>query len=126
MNYTATLWEADGGATTRSKVQVSRTSDRERRRGMTIEEPLLSVVVTSRNDDHGGSLLRRMQTFVNCLVGQCKRHRLSAELVVVEWNPPADRPRLARALRWPADTGPCSVRVVEVPAGLHRRFKHAE
>src|SRR5437763_8768684 len=89
-------------------------------------EPLLSVVVTSRNDDHGGSLLRRMQTFVNALAGQCQRHGLAAELVVVEWNPPADRPRLAAALRWPADAGPCRVRFVEVPAAVHRRFRHSD
>src|SRR5437763_8576922 len=89
-------------------------------------EPLLSVVVTSRNDDHGGSLLRRMQTFVNALAGQCRRHGLAAELVVVEWNPPPGRPRLADALRWPAGPGPCAVRVVEVPAAVHRRLRHAD
>src|SRR5437588_6769749 len=93
---------------------------------MTDTDPYLSVVVTSRNDDHGQSLLRRMQTFVNALIGQCKRHGLPAELLLVEWNPPADRPRLAEALRWPADTGPCRVRLIEVPPGLHRRFQHSE
>lgn len=93
---------------------------------MAVEGPLLSVVVTSRNDDHGGSLLRRMQTFVNGLINQCKRHNLHAELVLVEWNPPADRPRFAQALRWPSDPSPCEVRIIEVPPELHARFQHAQ
>ncbi|MDB5305838.1 MAG: hypothetical protein JWO38_40, partial [Gemmataceae bacterium] len=72
------------------------------------EGPYLSVVAAARNDDHGGNLLGRMQLFVNGLLEQCRRHRLPAELVLVEWNPPPDRPRLADALRWPAGS-PCAV-----------------
>ena len=89
--------------------------------------PYLSVVVTARNDDHGGNLLHRMQAFVNGLLGQCQRHQLPAELVIVEWNPPGDRPRLAEALRWSRTRMGedfCEVRIIEVPHGLHRRFAH--
>ncbi len=87
-------------------------------------QPYLSVVVTARNDDHGGNLLQRMQSFVNALLGQCRRHQLPAELVMVEWNPPPDRPRLAEALRWPGGEDFCGVRIIEVPHSLHRRFAH--
>ncbi len=90
------------------------------------QTPYLSVVATSRNDDHGGSMLRRMQIFVNAWIEQCRRHRLASELVLVEWNPPAERPPLAEALDWPADPGPCTVRIVTVPETIHRRFRHAE
>lgn len=93
---------------------------------MTESQPYLSIVVAARNDEHGGNFLRRMQTFVNALFGQCQRHGLDAELIVVEWNPPPDREPLARALRWPAGPGPCQARVVEVPEEIHRRYKHAE
>ena len=92
---------------------------------MTAADPYLSFVVASRNDDHGGDLLRRMQIFVDGLLNQCRRHDLPAELIIVEWNPPADRPRLAEALRWPEDTGPCAVRIIEVPESLHRRLRHS-
>src|ERR1039457_4630914 len=87
--------------------------------------PYLSVVVTARNDDHGGNLLRRMQVFVDAWINQAKRHNLSSELIVVEWNPPAGRQRLAEALRWPGDTGPCDVRILEVPPAVHARYRHA-
>src|ERR1035441_10312403 len=89
------------------------------------EEPYLSVVVTARNDDHGGNLLGRMQVFVDAWINQAKRHNLSSELIVVEWNPPAGRDRLAQALRWPGDTGPCEVRIIEVPPEVHARYRQA-
>jgi hypothetical protein len=87
--------------------------------------PKLTIVAAARNDDHGGNLLRRMQVFINGLLEQCRRHQLSAELVLVEWNPPPDRPRLAEALSWPTGAGPCSVRIIEVSPEIHRRFKHS-
>jgi hypothetical protein len=89
-------------------------------------EPYLSVVVTARNDDHGGNLLSRMQAFVNGWIGQARRHQVPSELIVVEWNPPPDRPRLCEALHWPEDLGPCQIRFIEVPPELHRRYAHAE
>jgi hypothetical protein len=88
--------------------------------------PYLSVVATARNDDHGGNPLYRMQLFVNGLIAQCDRYKLPAELVLVEWNPPGDRPRLADVLNWPPNDGWCRVRIIEVPPDLHARLEHAD
>ena len=88
-------------------------------------QPYLSVVVAARNDDHGGNLLGRMQVFVDAWINQCRRHGLDSELIIVEWNPPAERARLAQALRWPADSGPCRVRIIRVPGEIHARYRHA-
>jgi hypothetical protein len=87
-------------------------------------EPYLSLVVTARNDDHGGNLLGRMQAFVNGWLKQARRYGISSELIIVEWNPPEGRPRLAQALRWPEDSGPCTVRIIEVSPELHSRYPH--
>jgi hypothetical protein len=89
------------------------------------DAPYVSVVVTARNDDHGGNLLSRMQIFVDAWINQAKRHHLPSELILVEWNPPADRERLVNALGWPGDTGPCRVRIIEVPPEVHARYQHA-
>ena len=89
-------------------------------------EPYLSLVVTARNDDHGGNLLGRMQAFVGGWIEQARRFDIPSELIVVEWNPPAGRPGLADALRWPDDLGPTVVRFIEVPPELHARFDHAK
>jgi hypothetical protein len=88
-------------------------------------EPYLSVVVTTRNDDHGGDPLKRLQTFVNTFAAQCRRTQLSAEIIVVEWNPPADRRRVGELLRVPADA-PCAVHVIEVPPEIHRTIRYAD
>jgi hypothetical protein len=87
--------------------------------------PYLSVVATARNDDHGGDLLARMRAFAHGLAAQCERHCIEAELIVVEWNPPADRVRLADAFEWP-DTPWCPIRIIEVPHELHVRLEHAD
>jgi hypothetical protein len=46
--------------------------------------------------------------------------------VLVEWNPPAEKPPLIEALRWPPDPGFCAIRIVTVPAALHRRYLHCD
>lgn len=93
---------------------------------MSESEPYLSVVATSRNDDHGGNLARRTQIFVDTLAAHCATFGLPAELVLVDWNPPSDRPPLAESIRWPAVTTGLALRVVTVPATIHARFAHAD
>jgi FkbM family methyltransferase len=88
-------------------------------------DPYLSLVVATRNDDHGGNLMGRTQIFLDGWLTQARRYNISSELIFVEWNPPVDRPPLAEALKWPADLGPCTVRFIEVPAELHQRYQHA-
>ncbi len=82
-------------------------------------QPYLSIVVTSRNDNHGGDLNRRTQTFINSVAEQCRRHQLRAELIFVEWNPPEDRGPLADELHWPECDGWCDYRMVTVPRDVH-------
>src|SRR5712692_4009083 len=90
--------------------------------GESMLEPKISFVVAARNDDYGGNFLHRMQVFVDGLLTLWQRHRLDAELVVVEWNPPSDKPRLTQAIRWPSSVPPGRLRVIEVPATVHRRL----
>jgi predicted O-methyltransferase YrrM len=88
--------------------------------------PYLSIIATSRNDNHGGNLNLRMQVFVNSLLAQASRHKLPTELLLVDWNPPTDRPKLAQTLNWPTRHPYCSVRVIEVSPQIHSEYKHAE
>jgi hypothetical protein len=83
----------------------------------------LSVVATSRNDEHGGHLTARMQLFVEGLAEQAESFGLPLELILVEWNPPADRPPLVEALQW-EPTEHFQPRVITVPAEIHRTFPH--
>src|SRR3990172_5892303 len=87
--------------------------------------PALSIVAVTRNDGHGGDMRGRMRLFVDGFIAQCRRHRLAAEFIMVEWNPPPDRPPLEDALTWPNDFGPARVRVVTVPPEVHAGFPHS-
>ncbi len=88
--------------------------------------PRISLVVAARNDDYGGNFLHRMQVFVNSLLTLWKRHELNGELIIVEWNPPEERPRLAQALTWPATAPSSAVRIIEVPRAVHRRLPNSD
>ena len=86
--------------------------------------PLLSVVATSRNDNHGANLLARMQLFVNGFAEQAERYRVAVELIVVEWNPPADRPSLADAMQWhPGEM--FQPQVITVPGEVHHTLANS-
>lgn len=93
---------------------------------MSCDSPYLSIVAVSRNDDHGAGLLQRMQHFIDCLSEQVNQIRIPVELILVEWNPPSDRPSLRESLSWPTPTEFFSVRIITVPPEVHKKFQHAE
>jgi len=90
---------------------------------MTSERPYLSVVVCTRNDDHGGGLLERTQVFMDSFLQQCEKYQIESELIFVEWNPPEDRPTLKDILRLPKNAGICRVRIIQVPKQVHMKLK---
>jgi len=89
------------------------------------DRPYLSVVVASRNDGHGGSILKRMRLFLQGLLHQTRQYRFPLELISVEWNPPADRPRLRDVLPRPSEHDYLTLRYIEVPAAIHHRYRRA-
>ncbi len=66
-----------------------------------------------------------MQIFVTGLAAQADRFCVPIELIMVEWNPPPEKPGLAQALIW-TETEWVESRIIQVPAELHRRYKHSE
>jgi hypothetical protein len=93
---------------------------------MNPDDPYLSIVAVSRNDDHGGGLLQRMQHFIDCLHEQVTMVKIPVELVLVEWNPPPDRLSLGNSLSWPVLSRYFSVRIITVPREVHKRFANSE
>jgi hypothetical protein len=87
---------------------------------------MLSLITTSRNDFHGGNILKRMRLFVQGLLEQTRRHGLDAELIIVEWNPPADRERLGDILPQPGPEDRLRIRYIVVPAAVHARYKRGD
>lgn len=89
-------------------------------------KPYVSFVVTSRNDNHGGDLTKRMRLFVNGLLHQTKKYKLHSELVFVEWNPPTDKPLLKDALPKPSADDFLQIRYIVVPQEVHKQYKRSD
>ena len=85
--------------------------------------PYLSLVTVSRNDDHGGNMLARMQMSLMGLLEQLEKYRIESELILVEWNPPSDRALLKDIIKWPGGLRYCTIRVIVVPPAIHRQYK---
>lgn len=69
-------------------------------------------------------MYRRMRT---CLFGffeQAERHKLNSEIVLVDWNPPKNKPLLKDAYKWPKTARYCTIRIIVVPASIHQRYEH--
>lgn len=87
----------------------------------------LSIVMAGRNDGYGGDFLARMNLSLKRLFIQAVGDNLAeagAELILVEWNPPSERPSLADAVTWGNITIP--VRIVTVPPFVHGQFPRSE
>lgn len=78
-----------------------------------------------RNDGHGGDFLQRLRIAIDTLDELAGRTDTATEVVLVEWNPPSDRPSLAEVLDPPA-SGQCEIRVLTVSESLHERFPNSD
>lgn len=83
-----------------------------------MERPYLSVVMTSRNDNHGGDLNERTQACIDSLSNQIEKYNLSAEVVMVDWNPPEDKPLLHEIIKHDR----CRFRSIIVPPSIHQTY----
>lgn len=86
--------------------------------------PYLTLVICSRNDNHGGNALRRMQVSFSGVLGQLERYCIESELILIDWNPPPDKPILKEVIEWPCGLNYCTIRIIEVPPSIHRRYRY--
>jgi hypothetical protein len=94
--------------------------------GPAVSQPFLSVVVTTRNDDHGGNALHRLEMAIRRMIWQSETYRLPTEYIVVEWNPPKNRPTLGVVLQaWNLVSKFCRVRIIQVSPEIHADLPHA-
>lgn len=60
-----------------------------------LNRPLLSIVLTGRNDGYGGDFLERFFRTLRFNIRQLTARNVASEVVFVEWAPPRDRPLIA-------------------------------
>jgi hypothetical protein len=85
----------------------------------------IALVVTARNDDHGGNLLERMQTFVDGWRDLATEEGLVSEIIFVEWNPPSDKPLLREALKW-EKSDIVDLKFITVSEKIHQQLPNSD
>jgi hypothetical protein len=83
---------------------------------------LLSIVLAARNDNYGGDFLVRLRRSVDSIIYGAETWGIPVEIVIVEWNPPQNRPMLREALSFSSTFKKLILRVITVPAEYHNRF----
>jgi hypothetical protein len=63
---------------------------------------------------------------MNSVYVQAKKHALPLELIIVEWNPPTDKPLLKEVLPKPPEDVPVSLRIITVPKELHDTYRFSD
>ncbi|MCY4418807.1 MAG: hypothetical protein OXB93_03055 [Cytophagales bacterium] len=85
-------------------------------------KPYISVIVTCRNDNYGGQFMIRFQNFLNWTARLAHEHSVPIECIVVEYNPPSNRPDLREAVTWPKYSPYFTPRIIQVPTPYHKVF----
>ena len=87
-----------------------------------MKNPYLSIVATTRNDNHGGDLLKRTSAFVHGIYHQATKFDVHIELIIVEWNPPKEKKLLKDELPLPPKECPVVLRFIVVPEEIHTTY----
>jgi hypothetical protein len=82
-----------------------------------MDTPLISFVVAAQNISTHGNLIERLNESMNTVRAVATNTDLPSEYILVEWNPPADRPSLAEALEW--KDWECPARLITVSREIH-------
>jgi hypothetical protein len=87
-----------------------------------IYKPYLSIVTACRNDNYSGDVSKKLILSLSILVNQLKKYNLDAEIIVVEWNPPKNRPKLSSELSILKTEKKIKIRVIEVDNFIHDKY----
>src|SRR3989338_1433358 len=80
--------------------------------------PKISFVMAGRNDDYGGNFLNRMRTSIRTLLFLAEKYDTNFELVIVDYNPPADKLLLKEALALDSNSN-LNIRHIIIPHEFH-------
>jgi hypothetical protein len=86
-------------------------------------KPYLSIVIAARNDNYGGNLLNRISTMIRTATYLLFKYSIDSEIILVEYNPPSDRPSLSGIIRSYANSI-VKIRVITVTPEFHLKFKN--
>jgi hypothetical protein len=82
----------------------------------------VSFVTYGRNDGYTPGYIKRVTRATACLAIQLERASVDSEIIITDWNPPADRPLLIESIELPKALRHVSIRGIVVPAEHHYRY----
>ena len=85
-------------------------------------QPYVTFVSYFRNDDYTSDFVLRVKRATSCLVRQLQGAAIESELILVEWNPPPDRPLIIESLGLLPQGGNVQVRGILVGKEHHHGF----
>lgn len=88
--------------------------------------PYLSVVIAARNDNYGGDFDTRLNQSLNWYCLHFEKLSISAEIVIVDYNPIAGDTSLLERIKIMAPHKNISIRIITVPAEVHALYNNAD
>jgi hypothetical protein len=84
--------------------------------------PYVSFITYGRNDGYTPSYVSRVSRATACLARQLEQAKIDAEIIILDWNPPAGRPHLIDVLGAPSGLRHVSIRGIVVEPEQHKAF----
>lgn len=82
-----------------------------------------SFIVTSRNDNHGGNMIKKNQFFIDRWSYSVKKFNLKCELIIVDWN---SKTELRKVLKIYKLNNNQNIKIITVPNFIHKKFSNSK
>jgi hypothetical protein len=90
-------------------------------------EPYLSVVVATRDDNHGGNPQARLKAVLGVYKKQAEALKFPIEYIIVDWNSPKEKAGIYPQVKsWGLKSKYLKIRVIKVSDSIHRRMDEAK
>ena len=86
---------------------------------------MISFVIVSRNDNYAPSMEKRQQAAFEVLFEQLEKHSIASEIILVDWNPPLDRPLLKNIFPIQPHSKNVAVRYIKIPPEIHHKYQYS-
>jgi len=80
-----------------------------------------SFIVATRNDNHGGNMIKKNQFFIDRWSYSVKKYNLKCELIIVDWNSEIS---LKKKIKFPKLNNNQNIRIITVPNSIHKKFNN--
>ena len=90
-------------------------------------EPYLSVVVATRDDNHGGDPQARLKAALGVYKKQAEALKFPIEYIIVDWNSPKEKAGIYPQVKsWGLKSEYLKIRVIKVSEAIHRKMDEAK